>query len=128
MKEQELFDHLKTSYLYDLELAEDKFSKWDCVSHKFKFLIELKCRRKHYDTLLIEKIKYDSLTRRAAKMGYKPLYINHTPQGIYSFRLADITLNWETNTKNPATTAFANKLRIEKTVAYLPISDAKKIT
>ena len=127
MREKELFDYLKKSYLFDLELAEDSFSKWDCVSHKFKFLIELKSRRTHYNTLLIEKIKYDSLTRRASVLGYAPLYINHTPEGIFSFRLNDLDLTWETNTKNPATSEFANKLRVSKTVSYIPISLAKKI-
>ena len=127
MKEQELFDYLKKSYLFDLELAKDSFSKWDCISHKFKFLIELKSRRTHYDTLLIEKIKYDSLVKRAQSIGYVPLYINHTPNGIFSFRLNDLDLNWETNTKNPATSEFANRLRVQKTVSYIPISDAKII-
>lgn len=127
MKEKELFNALKESYLYDLELAEDSWSKWDCISHRFKFLIELKCRGKHYDTLLIEKIKFDSLVQRAKRIGYAPLYINSTPEGIFSFRLSELKPIWEKNAKNPATTAFSNKLRIEKIVAYLPISSAKKI-
>ena len=127
MREKELFEYLKSRYLHDLRLAEDSFSKWDCVSDVHKFLIELKSRRAHYDTLLIEKIKYDSLTRRASAMGYSPLYINHTPEGIFSFRLNELDLKWETNTRNPATSEFANRLRVEKTVSYIPVSLAKKI-
>ncbi len=127
MKEQQLFEHLRERYLTDLELAVDQFSKWDCVSLRHGFLIELKCRRKHYDTLLIEKIKYDSLTKRAERAGLIPLYINSTPEGIFSFRLNELDLQWETNTKNPATSHFANRLRIEKTVAYISVSLGKKI-
>lgn len=126
MREKELFEYLKR-YLTDLRLADDQYSKWDCVSDRHKFLIELKSRRTHYDTLLIEKIKYDSLLQRAEAVGYIPLYVNSTPKGVYSFRLNELELNWETNTKNPATSEFSNRLRVEKTVSYIPISKAKVI-
>ena len=126
MREKELFEYLKR-YLTDLRLADDQYSKWDCVSDRHKFLIELKSRRTHYDTLLIEKIKYDSLLQRAEAVGYTPLYVNSTPKGVYSFRLNELELNWETNTKNPATSEFSNRLRVEKTVSYIPISKAKVI-
>lgn len=127
MREQELFNHLRERYLPDLRIADDVFSKWDCVSERHKFLIELKSRKTHYDTLLIEKPKYDSLIDRAKSLGYEPLYINSTPKGIYSFRLNNLNLSWETNTKNPATSEFSNRLRVEKTVAYIPITEAKEL-
>lgn len=126
MREKELFEYLKR-YLTDLRLADDQYSKWDCVSDRHKFLIELKSRRTHYDTLLIEKPKYDSLIQRAEAAGYIPLYVNSTPKGVYSFRLNELDLKWETNTKNPATSEFSNRLRVEKTVSYIPISKAKVI-
>lgn len=81
MREKELFEYLKR-YLTDLRLADDQYSKWDCVSDRHKFLIELKSRRTHYDTLLIEKPKYDSLVQRAEAVGYSPLYVNSTPRGL----------------------------------------------
>lgn len=127
MREQELFNHLRERYLPDLRIADDVFSKWDCISKRHKFLIELKSRKTHYDTLLIEKPKYDSLVERAKSLGYEPLYINSTPKGIYSFRLNNLNLSWETNTKNPATSEFSNRLRVEKTVAYIPIKEAKEL-
>ena len=61
--EKELFDWLKLK-ISDLQQSEDKFSFWDCYSEKLKCRIELKCRRKHYNTLLIEKKKYDAMLNK----------------------------------------------------------------
>ena len=58
--------------------------------------IELKCRNKHYDDLIIEKDKYDALIRRAKQYETTPFYINSTPQGIYVFNLSKIDEHiWE---------------------------------
>ena len=45
MKESELFDFLKQNYIEDLTLSEDKFSRWDCTSERYKYRIELKCKQ-----------------------------------------------------------------------------------
>ena len=56
-----------------------------------------------------------------------PIYINSTPQGIYSFNLYFIKKVWETNYLNPATTQFANTNRIAKEVTYLKTTEGKKL-
>ena len=96
MKEIDLFNILKICFMTDLEKSESQYSRFDCFSSKWKMDIELKCRRTHYDELLIEKDKYDALMDRAKKFGTRPFYINSTPQGIYAFNLEELKdIKWE---------------------------------
>jgi hypothetical protein len=127
MNEQKLFQYLKDNYLPDLVLANNPMSRWDCYSIKYKVRIELKCRRAHYDTLLIEKKKYDSMLQSVEGTQYRPLYINSTPKGIWSFDLNTIKPNWITNRLNPATTDFINNMKVVKEVAYININNGKEI-
>ena len=125
-KEQDLFDFLKQNYLPDLVKAKNQMSRWDCYSPKHKMRIELKCRRRHYPTLLIEKKKYDAMISESAKHNDIPSYINSTPKGIYFFDLSKVNPQWEINSRNPATTYWGGS-KIEKEVAYLHISQAREI-
>lgn len=125
-KETDLFNWLKENVYPDLVKAKNPMSKWDCYSPDSGHRLELKCRRKHYDTLLIEKKKYDSMVDKCNKHLDTPMYFNSTPNGIYSFNLNLIQPNWEINNKNPATTYFRNTEKVSKEVAYLEISKAKK--
>jgi len=127
MVEQELFTYLKVKYLSDLTSAEDSMSRWDCVSDYSKVRIELKCRKTHYNTLLLEKKKYDAMIQSVKGSGYRPLYINSTPKGIYSFDLSTIKPKWVVNDLNPATTDFSNNKKVFKEVAYLEIRESVKI-
>lgn len=128
MQESELFDLLKNGFIPDLQKSEDQFSRWDCVSHKFKYRIELKCRKTHYDSLMLERDKYFALILSYVETGYKPLYINYTPKGVYVFDLSDLNPEWTTDTRMPKTTDFNNNNRVEKTYTLLEIKNAKKIT
>lgn len=128
MQESELFDLLKNGFIADLQKSEDQFSRWDCVSHKFQYRIELKCRKTHYDTLMLERDKYFALILSYVETGYKPLYINSTPKGVYVFDLSDLNPEWTTDTRMPKTTDFENNNRVEKTYTLLEIKNAKKIT
>ena len=114
-KEAELFDYLKKNVYPDLEISTDKFSRWDCFSPLTKHRIELKCRTKHYPTLLLEKKKYDAMMQ-ATKGIEKPIYINSTPKGIFAFKLDEIQMKWETNYKNPAKTYWGSGQRVPKEV------------
>ena len=125
-REQDLFDFLKQNYLSDLVKAKNQMSRWDCYSPKYKMRIELKCRRTHYPTLLIERKKYDAMIAESAKHNDIPSYINSTPKGIYFFDLSKVNPQWEVNSRNPSTTYWGGE-RIEKEVAYLDISQAKEI-
>lgn len=111
----------------DLERSEDQFDGFDCVSKEYNMFIELKSRRTHYDTLLMEKKKYDFLRDTATAMGLHPYYINSTPNGVYQFPILELDdLVWEEKWL-PVTTDFANKNKIMKMVTFLPIEKGIKI-
>jgi hypothetical protein len=125
MTERELFEFVRT-LIPDLQMSEFKFSKYDCYSEKYRLDIELKCRRAHYDDLLIEWIKYDALMQRAHRFNTKPVYINSTPIGIWAFYLDEFSPVWE-NRSMPKTTDFSNNQKISKRVGYLNVNQGKKL-
>jgi hypothetical protein len=122
-KEEALFLHLKENFYPDLEFAPETYSKHDCIDGEV--LIELKCRNKHYPTMLIEKKKYDYLTETANELGLLPLYVNSTPEGIYKWDLSSVDIEWKVENKHPATTTFHNNRRVEKEVGYLDVEEAE---
>lgn len=126
--ERELFKLIKERMAPDLELSEHQMSKYDCYSLLFNSDIELKCRNRHYNDLVIEKIKYDALIARAAMFGTFPVYINSTPLGVWSFRLTELPEPEWSERRMPKTTAFSNNNMIVKIVGYYNISLGKNIT
>jgi hypothetical protein len=127
MSELELFIFLRDRHLPDLERSVDPFARFDCSSQSARLHIELKCRRSHYDTLLIEKNKFDNLIARSKQLQFSPCYINSTPQGIFAFNLLASNIEWQSQSL-PATTDFQNSTTIEKVVGFLPISEAIQLT
>ncbi len=126
-KEADLFAWL-TDYKYlDLVKSKNQMSRWDCYSPTFKHRIELKCRKVHYETLLLEKKKYDAMMLESNKHLDTPIYINSTPNGIWMFNLLFIKRVWEVNYLNPATTQFLNRSRVPKEVTYLNINEGIKL-
>lgn len=126
--ERELFNLIKNRIAEDLKVSEHKMSKYDCYSLIHNSDIELKCRNLHYDDLLIEKAKYNALIERAAMFGTFPVYINSTPNGVWSFLLSKLPEpNWEER-RMPKTTHFANNNMIVKMVGYYNISLGRDIT
>lgn len=125
--EKDLFDWLKANTYPDLVKANNPMSRWDCYSPETTHRIELKCRKKHYETLLIERKKYDSVMDKCSKNFDVPIYINSTPEGVYLFNLLLVEVVWEINHRNPATTDFSNTKRVAKEVAYLCINNAVKL-
>ena len=82
---------------------------------------------KHYDDLLIEKIKYDAIVEAAKAISYKPYYINSTPNGIWSFNIAAMPQpQWEERWL-PAKTEFPSGGNKTKVVGYLHVKDGKKL-
>ena len=124
--EERLFDWLKEFVYFDLVKAKNQMSRWDCYSPKFKHRIELKCRRKHYGSLLIEKSKYDAMIFESGKHSDIPMYINSTPEGIYSFDLLEIEPEWIFKSLR-ATTQFANNKNVLKKIAFLDIEEGIKL-
>lgn len=124
MIEKDLFEHLRSNYYPDLVMAKSKISKWDCYSPNTLHRIELKCRQKHWDELILERKKYDAMIEKCNDNLDIPVYICSTPEGIYRYNLFLIKPIW---IKKPMkkTTYFANNNRVEKEVALLPVIDAE---
>jgi hypothetical protein len=117
LREVELFEALKSVYpdLTPLSATD----RADGITHDA--YIEMKCRRTHYPTLLIEKKKWDYLADIRARTGAKTLYINSTPQGVYQFDLGAINEpEWQLKAL-PDKTDFANSGKVEKLCGFLDI-------
>ena len=127
MKEQDLFDYLKSSLYPDLEKAPGIYDAFDCISLSASHYIELKCRYTHYDTLLIEEMKYRKLITQAAERDLIPFYINSTPKGVFSFDLMDVPEPEWVSHWMPATTEFSRSQKISKLVGYLAIDEAVQL-
>ena len=125
MNEQSLFDYIKSTYLEDLQKSEQTYEYIDATSDGYRLTIELKCRNTHYDELILEKDKYESLMDRAQDLGFTPFYINSTPKGIYAFNLRKITVTWIT--KRLPSNTFYKGPEIDKKVALLHIDKAVKL-
>jgi hypothetical protein len=123
LNELELLQFLQTNYLRDLKKSPGQFDRADCVSDERGLVIELKCRRSHYNELLIEKHKFDALVLKADALNYQAVYINSTPLGIYGWNLSSQEIVWQSEPM-PSTTDFLNANTIDKIVGYLPISKA----
>lgn len=126
VKETELFLWLKTE-MPDLEHSPNEFDGFDCTTQQYGMFIELKSRNTHYDTLLLERKKYDFLTATASALGFRPYYINSTPDGVWRFALDELTdIVWEEKWL-PVTTEFANKSKVMKEVTFLHTDTGVKL-
>ena len=126
MIEQELFNYLKECCYPDLEKSKRSMSRWDCFSEKENHRIELKCRKKHYDDLMIEKSKYDAMIRICNKHLNVPMYICSTPRGVFRYNLFDIEPVW-IDGLYPLSTEFSNKFNVSKTIANINIKYSDQI-
>ena len=124
--EAELFSYIKGRYLEDLVKSEHPYEYHDCTSTLYRLHIELKCRHKHYEHLIIEKDKYEALVQQAERLGFTPFYVNATPKGIYAFNLRKITVKWVTK-KLPVESKSKDQELIDKTVALLPVGLAVQL-
>jgi len=124
LNEQALFELLKEKLMPDLQQT-DQFHFSDCISKEKDLIVELKCRRFHYDSLLIEQSKF---IRLMSASYWEVRYINSTPIGIYSFDLRMIEEpNWIVKDCKK-TTDFEDNSYVPKLVGMLDIKDAKDIT
>ena len=124
MIEQQLFEFLRKDYYPDLVKAKSQMSRWDCYSPITFHRIELKCRKTHYDELLIERKKYDAMVLKCQDNLDVPIYINSTPEGVYRWNLYNVEPKWFTK-KIKATTEFQNNNLIDKEIALLEVIDAE---
>ena len=125
-KEKDLFEWLSINHYKSLVNSKNPISRWDCYDIETQNRIELKCRRKHYNTLILEKGKYQALIKESSKNLDIPIYINSTPEGIYLFNLNKIDIKWFTKSL-PATTEFKKLIWVKKEITELEITKGIKL-
>lgn len=126
MNEEQFFTKLKV-IIPDLVKSENKFSSFDCTSEQLGAYIELKSRRTHYDTLLIEYSKYARLLEEASTKRLIPAYFNSTPKGAWGFNLLTIDVQFSEKDNLPKTTDFEDTDKVTKIVGFLPIEKGFKL-
>ena len=119
--ELDLFLWLKKHYYPDLRSNAGEYSFYDAWSAEFRFYAELKARSTHYETLIIEKAKYDRIVKIGNANRFDALYICSTPQGVWQFDVALLSIVWEDMPGLPVTSQFENNERVTKTVGLLPL-------
>jgi hypothetical protein len=123
MNEKQLFNLIKTKLIKDLQ-PTDEMNHKDGYSPKLDMSIEFKCRTRHFDTILMEKKKYEELMRFS-----KGRYIVSTPEGIFSWNVKKLkNIVWVQKELPTTTMYFREVLRELKTITMLNIKDAKNIT
>lgn len=122
MNEAILFNYLKW-VIPDLIKSENPYSHWDCVSPATQSYFELKCRRRHYDELIIEQAKYDAMMVKGQELGLSPWYVCSTPRGVYFFDLINLKPEW-VEMALPWQTDFSRTEIVNKKVALVRISEA----
>jgi len=105
--------------------TKDKYCSFDCFNDSY--VIELKCRRTHYDTQLIEYQKLCRNKNTADESGKEFLYAVSTPEGEYIFNISKLAksnydFGWE-DRRMPSHTDFIGK-QVYKKVGYISVSDA----
>ena len=123
MTEAQLIALLKKKLIPDLQDTSEMNNK-DGYSAQYDTVFEFKCREKHYDTLIIDKPKYDHLVRYD-----KVRYICSTPKGIYSWNLKKLPEPiWDERLMRSSTWYHREVDEVIKKIGYLAIKDAKDLT
>lgn len=133
MTEGDLIKLLNTAEEYSFVPMDDKFSRYDAFDTENGVMLEIKCRNKHYDDTLIEKLKYDWNKKYAEENNLEFLYAVCMPtkegHRIYLFdpinmeKEDEYDFKWHTK-KLPANTEFRGSNWIDKEVGYLHVDDA----
>ena len=125
--EVDLFLWLKKHYYYDLRSSGGQYAFYDCYSLEFRFYAELKVRSAHYEKLIIERSKYDRIVKIANANRNDALYICATPEGVWQFDVALLSIDWVDMPGLPVTSHFDNQERVTKTVGLLPLNVATRL-
>lgn len=121
-REVELFEFLKER-IPDLE-SGTATERFDAVSMHHRAIFELKCRRTHYDDLMIEQSKWAKLVEIGLLRGFRAFYISSTPLGIYCWELDALKPpKWQMKAL-PNKTDFAHSRHTVRPVGFLHIDQA----
>ena len=121
LKEQDLFRLLQGYWtsLIDLNI-DNPTSEIDWYVQDTNTFIEAKCRNKHWDLLLIERIKWNALVKKD-----NAYYINSTPKGIFVFDIKQLEEPvWDYNTMAKSTYFEGSGTKIQKDTGYFHINKA----
>jgi len=120
LDEKQLFQLMKEYLPQLIDLNEnDQYSATDWYLPTENSHWECKCRKEHYNGLVIEKKKYNAIINLD-----KIYYINSTPKGIYVFDLKKIEEpSWFDKYMNK-TTEFGEQIKIQKDSGLIHISKA----
>jgi len=127
MIESELRDIANKRLNRELIATKDVWCTFD--AHCDDYVVELKCRRTHYPTQLIEYKKFKANSNLADESGKEFLYIISTPSGEYVFNVSKLAADgydfgWE-DRRMPSKTDFDSPLRmVNKKVGYIDVMDA----
>mgnify|MGYP003665743429 FL=1 len=89
----------------------------DAYSVTDNVIIEIKTRTKHYDSLMLEYEKLDSLQQIARDLEMQSLYAVETPRGLWYWNVTDLSPAWDV-LQLPYSTVD-NKPNINKRVTFL---------
>lgn len=123
LNEAELIKLLQTKLIPDLEDTSE-FNRKDGYSASTDVVFEFKCRRRHYDTILMDKSKYEALMQSK-----RVRFVVSTPEGIWSWNIKKLkNLVWEQRELTASTWYYREFPTSIKTVTFLDIKDAKNLT
>jgi len=123
---QEEFRYYAESSLGQELVPTDEYCRYDACNNNY--IVEFKSRRKHYDTQLIEYMKFDHNLTEANRDNKEFLYMVETPEGIYTFNVTDLVskdydFGWE-DRRMPSNTDFSGSYKKNKKVGYINVKDA----
>lgn len=121
LNEGKLINLLK-NLVPSLEKTSNYWDSTDIFSTQKNLVIELKCRNAHYDTILIEKKKYDAIMASEFK---NKRFIASTPSGVWCWDLCQIEEPVWAPTWLP--TDESKREYTWKDAGYLPITTALNI-
>jgi len=121
MNERKLLEKLNETFQWELCKTDDTYCRWDAENEDY--VVELKCRRAHYNTQMIEYDKLDALVFEARATDRQALYVCCTPKIVMIFNITKLCLeeynfNWE-NKRLPKQTDFGNRQWGNKKVGYI---------
>tara|TARA_B100000780_G_scaffold188633_2_gene132628 strand:+ start:6535 stop:6957 length:423 start_codon:yes stop_codon:yes gene_type:complete len=122
-----MIEYLNVFYDWDLKHSGVGMEHYDAIGMtpgniRKHCLIEMKFRKHHYDTMMLEKKKYDWLMRMP-KSTLK-FYLVHDPLGTYIFWLDNLKLNDIVIMKCPSKTFWDDQGMTNKEVYLLEINQA----
>lgn len=97
----------------------------DAYSVTDNVVIEIKTRTKHYDSLMLEYEKLNSLQQIARELEMQSLYAVETPRGLWCWNVTDLSPVWDV-LELPYSTVD-NKPNIRKRVTFLNIANATQV-